>query len=458
MHCRCVDLGRCPELRISEPMKPQLALTGLVALWPALNAQTQAPPPRPHVVVIVSDDAGYADFSAQGAADIKTPRIDSIAAEGVRCTNGYVSGAVCSPSRAGLMTGRYQQRFGHELNIPPRFSEENGLPLSERTFADELRSVGYRTIALGKWHLGYADKFHPLSRGFEHYWGFLQGARSYFPLKKPTRLNRLLEDREVQPENFVYMTDALGRRAARYIKDRGEEPLFVYLAYNAVHTPMHATEADLEGLSGTERRQKLIAMTHALDRSVGYVLDALEEEGIADDTLVFFLNDNGGATNNASDNGPLRGRKGSVWEGGIRVPFYVRWRAGLPKGAVYEQPVIALDLLPSCAAAAGAEVSGPLPLDGVDLQPHLRGDRKEPPHADLYWRHGDKWAIRSGRWKLLQQDGEAPQLYDLEGDVGEQRDLAAAQTERAAELLSRYETWAAQLQPPRWRFRKQRRK
>jgi arylsulfatase A-like enzyme len=433
-----------------------------MALAAALSGQndstpeTAARPKRPHIVVIVSDDAGYQDFSVQGSKDIATPRIDSIAAGGVRFTNGYVSGAVCSPSRAGLMTGRYQQRFGHELNIPPRFSEENGLPLTERTIADELQAAGYRTIALGKWHLGYADKFHPLSRGFEHYWGFLQGARSYFPLQKPTRLNRLLRDRKVQAEAFDYMTDELGRQAAAYIAQRGDEPLFVYLAYNAVHTPMHAVDADLEGLTGPQRRQKLVAMTHALDRSVGYVLDALDEAGIADDTLVFFVNDNGGATNNASKNGALRGRKGSVWEGGIRVPFLARWPNGLPEGKVYDQPVIALDILPTCLAAAGQQQQGKLPLDGVDLLPHLRGRQSAPPHDVLFWRHGDKWAIRSGDWKLLQQGGGEAMLFDLANDVGEQQDRAAGEADRVAALRSRYETWDAQLIAPRWSYGKKR--
>lgn len=425
------------------------------ALASAAHAQTAARPTRPHVVVIVSDDAGYRDFGVQGADDIQTPRIDSIAADGVRFTSGYVSGPVCSPSRAGLMTGRYQQRFGHELNIPPRFSEENGLPLTERTIADEMLAAGYRTIALGKWHLGYADKFHPLSRGFARYWGFLQGARSYFPIKKTTKLNRLLRDREVQPESFDYMTDELGRQAAAYIRDRGDEPLFIYLAYNAVHTPMHATEGDLEGLKGAKRRGKLVAMTHALDRSVGYVLDALDAEGIADDTLVFFLNDNGGATNNASDNAPLRGRKGTVWEGGIRVPFLARWPNGLPKGAVYDKPVIALDILPTCLAAAGAERAGELPLDGVDLLPHVRGAEADAPHEALLWRHGDaKWAVRCGDWKLVGQGEAAPQLYHLGDDLGEQRDRAADEPDRVAELRSRFETWNAQLVTPRWRYGK----
>ncbi len=442
-------------------MRPFAIAVPLALLAGACTAPSQASASararRPHVVVIVSDDAGYGDFGVQGAADIRTPRIDSIARGGVRFTSGYVSGPVCSPSRAGLMTGRYQQRFGHELNIPPRFSEENGLPLTESTVADEMKAAGYRTIALGKWHLGYADKFHPCSRGFDHYWGFLQGARSYFPLDAPTRLNRLLRDREVQPETFDYMTDELGRKAAEYIAQRGDEPLFVYLAYNAVHTPMHATEGDLEGLDGAQKRRKLVAMTHALDRSVGYVLDALEAEGIADDTLVFFVNDNGGATNNASENGRLRGKKGSVWEGGIRVPFFAKWPNGLPQGLVYDQPVIALDLLPTSLAAAGAGRQGTSPLDGVDLLPFLRGAKQGAPHEVLFWRHGDaKWAVRSGDWKLVQMGDGSPQLFDLAADLSEEHDLAGSQPGRVDALRSRFGTWAEQLVPPRWSYGRKR--
>jgi len=432
-------------------------LLALLASGLTLPSQTEARAQRPHIVVIVSDDAGYRDFGVQGAEDIRTPRIDSIARDGVRFTNGYVSGPVCSPSRAGLMTGRYQQRFGHELNIPPRFSDENGLPLTERTVADEMKAAGYRTVALGKWHLGYADKFHPCSRGFDHYWGFLQGARSYFPLKKPTRLNRLLRDREVQPESFDYMTDELGRQAAKYIEQRGDEPLFVYLAYNAVHTPMHATDGDLEGLEDAKRRGKLVAMTHALDRSVGYVLDALDAAGIADDTLVFFVNDNGGATNNASQNGPLRGKKGTVWEGGIRVPFFVRWPNGLPSGLVYDRPVIALDILPTSLAAAGATRQGQQPVDGVDLLPFLRGTREGAPHDLLLWRHGDsKWAVRSGDWKLVKQGDTAEQLYHLASDISEENDLAGSEPERVRQLRSQFETWQEQLVEPRWRYGRKR--
>ncbi|MFO1076281.1 MAG: sulfatase-like hydrolase/transferase [Planctomycetota bacterium] len=425
--------------------------TVLAALLAAgIPAQDPTPPRQPNVVVILSDDAGYGDFSMHGATDLATPRIDSIAQGGVRCTNGYVSGPVCSPTRAGLMTGRYQQRFGHELNIPPAWSETNGLPLEERTLAELMRAAGYRTHALGKWHLGYADHFQPIARGFDHYWGFLQGARSYFPLAKTTRLNRILADRAPQPEDFDYLTDELGRQAAKAIADRGDKPLFLYLAFNAVHAPMHATDKDLEGAEGPERRRRLIAMTRALDRAVGMVLDALDQAGIADDTLLFFLNDNGGAVNNASRNGPLRGHKGQTFEGGIRVPFLARWPGHLPKGTVCDEPVIQLDIAATALAAAGASPPTEHPLDGTDLLPHLRGDAKAPPHEALFWRFGDSWAIRMGAWKLVHQGDGAPMLFDLAHDIGEAADLAAKEPERVKALQARFDAWARELAPPRW--------
>lgn len=406
----------------------------------------------PHIVVILTDDAGYADFSMHGATDLATPRIDSIARNGVRFSNGYVSSPMCSPTRAGLLTGRYQQRFGYELNFPPPFSEENGLPVEERTIADVLRATGYHTVALGKWHLGYADKFHPCARGFDDFFGFLHGERSYFPLEKTTRLNRLWDNREVHPESFDYLTDELGRRAAEFIRKRGDKPLFLYLAFNAVHTPMLATEADLEGAQGPARRRKLIAMTTALDRAVGMVLDALQAEGIADNTLLFFLNDNGGTTNHASRNTPLRGYKGQVFEGGIRVPFLVRWPEKLPKGVVYDEPVIALDIMATSLAAAGAARPTDRRLDGTNLLPYLSGNDKSPPHEALFWRSADDWAVRMGRWKLLRQGkGEEPLLFDLAADIGEQHDLAKKEPGQTARLRARYEAWAKQLVPPRWR-------
>ena len=400
----------------------------------------------PNVVILLADDAGYADFSLHGKAAFPTPRIDSIAAHGVRCTDGYVSGCVCSPTRAGLLTGRYQQRFGHETNIPPAYSETNGLPLGERTFADRMRAGGFRTIALGKWHLGYADPFHPLARGFDDYYGFLQGARSYFPLEKPSRLNRLLRNREPAPEAFTYMTDELGREAAARIAANRDRPFFMYVAFNAVHAPNDALEKDLAAAraAGADRPQ-VAAMTIALDRAVGTVLDALDDHGLTDDTLVVFLNDNGGAI--GRDNGDLRGRKGSLWEGGIRVPFVMQWPRRLPRGKVVEAPVIALDLLPTALAAAGIRAEDP-PLDGVNLLPFLAGESEQPPRRSLFWRAGGQWAVRDGGLKLVRVEDGPPLLFDLGVDRGEQQDLAGARPADAARLRGLYEAWESGMREP----------
>jgi arylsulfatase A-like enzyme len=408
------------------------------------------------IVVILSDDAGYADFSIHGSKQFSTPHIDSIGKNGVRFTQGYVTASVCSPTRAGLLTGRYQQRFGHEMNIPPRFSETNGLPVDEVTIADRLRPLGYRTIALGKWHLGYADRFHPLSRGFDDYFGFLQGARSYWPIRG-TRLNRLLRDREPIEETFEYLTDELGNQAAAYLEKHHDRPFFLYLAPNAVHTPMHAKAAILDTIEGIQRprRRRLAAMTASLDAMVGRVLEALRRHGLEENTLLFFLNDNGGATTNGSSNTPLRGHKGTPFEGGIRVPFLVQWPAVLSKGRVCELPVSSLDVLPTAVAAAGGPGAQDQPLDGTDLIPYLTGRRSDRPHEILFWRRGPNWAVREGDWKLLfhPRSGPAPMLFHLAEDPGEKTDLAAAHPDRVKALKARYDAWARELTAPRWRYR-----
>jgi arylsulfatase A-like enzyme len=419
--------------------------TLITALLLALAGPLQAAAPRPNIVILLSDDAGYHEFSMQGSKTIPTPHIDSIARNGIRFSNGYVSGCVCSPTRAGLLTGRYQQRFGHEFNIPPAYSEVNGLPLTEKTIADMLQGAGYRTIALGKWHLGYAPKFHPLSRGFDDYYGFLQGSRSYWPVKKPGRLNQMLRGREPVAEQFTYMTDELAHEAATYIRASKDRPFFMYLAFNATHGPMHATEADLKAAGGN----KIAAMTLALDRAVGVVLDELKSSGVLNNTLVVFLNDNGGA--GGHDNTPLRGHKGSCWEGGMRVPFAMQWPAVLPKGKVFDAPVIQLDLFATAMALAGVEQAPGQPLDGVNLIPFLTGTSEGRPHQTLYWKNGGKWSVRDGDLKLaVPEDGVAPALYDLARDVGEQTDLAARRPEDVRRLRALYDAWAATHQPTPW--------
>lgn len=400
---------------------------------------------KPNIIWIVSDDCGYHDFSMHGS-DTPTPNIDSIAANGVRFTNGYVSGSVCSPTRAGLLTGRYQQHFGHEFNIPPQYSEENGLPLSETLLPAVLKDAGYRTIALGKWHLGYAPKFHPMERGFTDYYGFLQGARSYWPLEKPTRLNQLLRDREVvTPESFDYMTDHLADEAAKYIADSKDKPFFIYLAFNATHGPFHATEEDLAKANG----DKVAAMTIGLDRAVGKLLVALKENGLTDNTMITFINDNGGTP--AHDNRPLRGNKGSCWEGGMRVPFVMQWPAVIPKGQVVDSPVIGLDLFPTAMRAAGIDKSPGHALHGVDLVPYVTGKAEGRPHQTLYWKNGVRWAVRDGDLKLCVPEGNGePMLFNVAQDIGETSDLAASRPDDVARLKALYDAWAAEVQPTPW--------
>jgi arylsulfatase A-like enzyme len=422
---------------------------------------------RSNVIVIVSDDSGYNEFSLNGSKLFPTPQIDSIAADGVRFSQGYTSGTVCSPTRAGLMTGRYQNRFGHEFNIPPVYSEENGLSLDETTLPEVLQAAGYRTIAIGKWHLGYAPQFHPLSRGFTDYYGFLQGARSYFPLEKPTVLNRLLRNREPVEETFEYMTDELGRAAAEYIEDRGDRPFFMYLAFNATHGPNHATEADLEAVRGGGGNENHRAMTRSLDRAVGVVLDALEKEGIADNTMVIFINDNGGVRSH--DNTPLKGFKGSTWEGGIKVPFVMKWPKQIQGGQVFDHPVISLDIFPTVLAAAQVEAKLEKPLDGVNLVPFVTGKDSQRPHPTLFWKNGGKWAVRDGDLKLVagnapvmtrgnrnrqnqaRDDQDQIGLFNVVDDPSESKNLLSDNPQQVAKMKSMYEEWKKDFPKTPWK-------
>ena len=428
------------------------AWVGFLPFVPVVLQDEKADRPA-NVVLIVSDDAGYADFSLNGSTHFPTPHIDSIAKNGVRFNQGYVSASVCSPSRAGLLTGRYQQRFGHHLNLPPKYSETNGLPLEESTLADALKARGYQTIALGKWHLGYAPKFHPLSRGFDDYYGFLQGARSYTPLKNGNKLNRLLRDREPVEEEFEYMTDSLGEEAAKYIDQHAGVPFFMYLCFNAVHTPLQATQEKLEAVEKDlpEKRRTLAAMTVSLDDAVGDVLAALERNGLTRNTIVVFINDNGGQTRSGCLNTPLRGRKGQAYEGGIRVPFVGQWPGHWPAAMVYDHPVSALDLFPTALVAAGGEASAQeRPLDGVDLTPYLVSKVESPPHQTLYWQRRENFAVRDGDWKLVRMKGGALELYDIAQDPSEARDLADDHPDVVVRLQGLYDVWKTTHEAPRW--------
>jgi arylsulfatase A-like enzyme len=408
---------------------------------------------QPNIIVIVGDDMGYADISCHGCKDIATPNIDSIAQTGVRFTNGYVTCGVCSPTRAGLMTGRYQQRFGHEFNPgPPREGtrENVGLPLTEVTIANVLKSAGYATGIVGKWHLGEAPHFHPLKRGFDEYFGFLGGAHSYVDPGLGSA-NPILRGTEPADEK-EYLTDAFTREAVAFIERHHDRPFFLYLTYNAVHAPLEAPQRHQNkfGNISDPKRQVYAGMMTAMDEGIGKVLGKLKVLGIEKDTLIFFVSDNGGPTGgNASNNGPLRATKATLYEGGIRVPFMVKWPRRLRGGKIYKHPVISLDILPTAAAAAGAKPPEDHKLDGVNLLPYLSGEKKTVPHEMLFWRTGQNHAIRKENWKLVTQGSETG-LFDLSSDIGESRDLKAEKPDVVKQLQETFEKWNSELAEPLW--------
>ena len=420
------------------------ALLGFL-LTSSLNAATP-----PNVLVIVADDLGYADVGFNGCKDIATPNLDALAKRGLRCLNGYVTHPFCSPTRAALLTGRYQQRFGHENN--PKWDPADtvaGLPVKETTLPQVLKSAGYKTGAVGKWHLGAHPQFHPNRRGFDDYFGALGGGHIYLPDAKGGPEYQIPLDRNGQPEPLTeYLTDVFAREAAAFVKRSQASPWFLYLAFNAPHTPLQNPPRIEERVKhiNDDLRRGYAGLVTGLDDGVGTVMQALKDSGQDEQTLVFFFSDNGGpiAVTHAQ-NTPLRGAKGDVWEGGTRVPFLISWPAKLAKGEDYEPAVSSLDVFATAVALTGAQVPTGHQPEGVNLIPFLTGEKAGAPHEHLFWRttRGKGiWAVRDARWKLAQSDdGKGPVLYDLNNDIGETTDLAAQHPEIVAGLKQAYDAW-----------------
>ena len=462
----------------------------LLFLTLTLNASEHPP----NIVLLLADDLGYGELGCQGNAEIPTPHIDSIAKNGVRFTQGYVTAAFCSASRAGMMTGRYQTRFGYEFNQSAITTRIPGrLPRSERTLARHLHDVGYTTGLVGKWHLGGHAKFHPIRHGFDEFFGFTHEGHYFLPPPykgMTTWLRRkalpgnargrftsadgkliysthLGHDepaydannpivRGGQPvEEKAHLTDAFTREARDFIVRHQDKPFFLYLAYNAVHSPLQGADAYMKKFAHIEDIQRRIfaAMLAHLDDSVGAVLAELRKQGLEKNTLVIFLSDNGGPTRElTSSNAPLRDGKGSVYEGGLRVPFMMQWPGTLPAGEVYRQPVISLDLFATAAAIAQAPLKRQ--IDGVNLVPYLTGKQTGAPHTCLYWRIANKAAYRKGDWKLLRNprrdQSDAWELYNLAEDLAETKNLAANRTDKLEELRDEWDQLNTQMIEPIW--------
>jgi arylsulfatase A-like enzyme len=421
-------------------------------LWAGDPPDGSAPPPN--LIIFLADDLGYADTGFQGCTDIPTPAIDAIATAGVRCTDGHVTCPVCAPTRAGLLTGRYQQRFGFEYNPgPQRHAEEDfGLPRTVPTLAERLQALGYATGMVGKWHLGFREELTPPRRGFDEFFGFLGGASAYLPRESALRAQLL---RGTEPvEEREYLTTAFGREAAAFVDRHRDHPFFLYLPFNAVHSPLDADPALVERFAAITdpRRRTYATMLASLDAAIGRVLERVAAHGLTGRTLVVFLSDNGGPTlETSSRNDPLRGFKGQVYEGGIRVPFALSWPGVLPAGTVERRMVSSLDLAPTLLAAAGGRITPADGFEGVDLVPFLAGRDPGLPHDRLFWRQGLRRAARLGDWKLVQQTEQDPvQLYDLAADLGETRDLAASEPAKLAELEAAWAAWNAGNVEPAW--------
>lgn len=482
-----------------------------VASAPATAVDKAGAAPRPNIIVILADDLGYGDTSVYGSKIIKTPNIDALAADGVRFTSGYVTHPVCAPSRAAILTGRYQQRFGWEFN-PVGRDRRGGVSLAEPFVGNILKTAGYHTGMVGKWHLGEADGYQPIDRGFDEFFGITAGATSFYTKGQPgddtytppgsegsfrATANDPLPPTATDDERMAYvrsvasvrrgkqvvevkdyLTDAFTDEAVRFIGANKDKPFFLYLAYNAPHTPLQATKKYLDRYRHVEDRGQRVyaAMVSALDDGVGEIRAKLKAEGLEKNTLIIFLSDNGCAAyiQGACSNAPLNGYKASHLEGGVRVPYIVTWPGKIKGGVVDDRMVSTLDVVPTAAALAGAKL--PKGTDGVNLIPYITGANPNVPNPTVYWRAGPNFAIRDGNWKLWEANiadpsevasnaaaitpdgthavvsphGQHVMLFDLKGDLGETANLAKTHPDVVAKLQGKLKTWDKNNVPPQW--------
>ena len=475
MICRLAPSNRSNRRHPPQESRARAAI-GLCIVLIVAHAgavRSQTPPRPPNLIVILADDLGYGDVCAYGCANGRTPNIDALAASGARFTQGYVTAPVCSPSRSGLMTGRYQQRYGHEFNPGGRGKDQKealGTPVTERLFPQYLKDRGYATGMVGKWHLGALPQFLPLARGFDEFFGFSQAAHLYLDPATPNvhyvdrgghqrgvplrvdPMNPILRGGEPVEEK-EYLTEAFTREAVSFIERHRAEPFFLYVAYNAPHTPLQVTDRYYDRFPEItdEGHRIFAAMVSALDDGVGEIVAALDRAGLSSSTMVVFASDNGCATyTEACSNGVLLGGKVTFFEGGVRVPFLASWPGTIRSGKVLDAPVSTLDLLPTALALAGGTPPTDQPLDGESLLPLLRGETKALGRDRLVWRNGASWALRDGSWKLVRYHDEPPFLFDLAADSAESKNLAPSMGDRVAELERLYRAWEAGTVAPLW--------
>ena len=434
-------------------MRSYVGILVLIAfVFPSSTHTQSADPAGPNVVLIMTDDMGWADIGSYGAPDIRTPNIDTLARDGVKLTDFYSNGVLCTPTRAGLMSGRYQQRYGLEIALPNEGAPEadRGLPATGRTLPRLLKNNGYATALVGKWHLGYKAEYSPIAHGFDYFFGLKSGYHDYYTHHSGNGKPDLWEnDRPIEATG--YMTDLITERAVKFIEQTAGRPFFIDVAYNAPHWPYQVPDKPsiapdngrhvMPGDPTTSTRADYVAMVERVDRGVGEVLRALERRGVANNTIVIFTNDNGGEW--LANNAPLFNRKLTVWEGGIRVPALIRWPGRIPAGKASDQVGITMDLTASILAATGTAVPADARLEGINLMPILEGRAPEVERT-LFWRtttgNRSQKAVRRGDWKVV-IDGTHTFVFNVRTDISERQDLTSRRQDIAQKLQPLIADW-----------------
>lgn len=409
---------------------------------------------KPNILLMVGDDIGWGDIGCYGSTQIQTPHIDGLAKEGLRFTSGYVTAALCSPSRAGMLTGRYQQRNSLENNHLAE-TKNKGLDLNLKTLADVLGGAGYVTGLVGKWHLGVGEnkEYTPTRRGFQEFFGFYSYETSYTP---PSLIRGEEPVKETRRS-----TVAFAEEACAFINRHSDKPFFLEVAFNAAHTPLEGARKDIvasrfskttdpsfaNSPANDVKRRNFCALVTEMDEEIGRIMGKLKEKGLDEKTLVIYISDNGGWISQGGNNGPLRGGKWGVYEGGQRIPFIWRWPGVLPAGKEYAEPVSTLDFMPTFAAMAGT--LPPKDIDGLNVLPFLRGEKQGAPHGDLFWKLDGQCAIVRDQWKAVRfsRSPGKPELYELSQDIGEQKNVAGEKPEMVDELNKAWDIWNATLPP-----------
>ena len=404
---------------------------------------------KPNIIIILADDAGYSDFGFMGSVEIKTPNLDQLALDGVKFNNAYVSASVCSPSRAGLLTGMYQQRFGHECNLDSDVN--NSFDPNQITIAEALKTEGYSTGLIGKWHLGDKTQNHPLKNGFDYFWGFISGARNYFydPREVDRNSIRNVVENYNQTKFDGYLTDVLGEKAISFIdkNNQSNNPFFLFLSFNAPHTPMQAKEEVLKKFKDNPR-QVYTSMMWSMDEAIGNVIDALKENNQYENTIIYFLSDNGAAMSNNASPFPYKGWKGNQYEGGIKTPMIMTWKNKIKSNSQFDGFISALDIFKTSLEVSNVSEDLKVNADGKNIMNYLNDNTIQ--NENLFWRKDKMATIRSGNYKLIRLNDTSTVLYNIVNNYYEDSDLKLMEPSVHDSLFNLLSTWEDRLIDPNW--------